>query len=112
VGPSVGVVVGLLWACGGRIDRREDDGMAGRDGNEVGGAANTHAADGASVGLGADVSPQIERGLQWGWWGLRWGWWWGWWWGGCGFVGRRHGREGGKGGRQRTQPLGHLPQWT
>ena len=62
----MGLVVGLLWACGGRIDRREDDGMVGRDGNEVGGAANTHAADGPSVGyLGADVSAQIEWGLQW-----------------------------------------------
>ena len=23
-----------MWACGGRIDRREDDGMAGREGKE------------------------------------------------------------------------------
>ena len=30
----MGVVVGLLWACGGQIDRREDDGMAGREGKE------------------------------------------------------------------------------
>ena len=89
----MGVVVGPLWACGGQIDRREDDVMAGRDGNEGGGAANNHAADGASVGMGADVGAQIEWGLQWGWW-----------WGSCGLVGG--GLTGGRttawqGGRER-----------
>ena len=78
---------------GGRIGRREGNGMAGRDGNEVGGATNDHAADGASVGLGADVGAQIEWGLQWGWW-----------WGSCGLVGG--GLTGGRttawqGGRER-----------
>jgi hypothetical protein len=93
----VGVVVGLLWACGGRIGRREDDGKAGRDGNEVGGATNDHAANGASVGLGADVGAQIKWGLQWGWW-----------WGSCGLVvggltgGRTTARQGGRKRRAST----------